>query len=940
MISDFNGIDAAERQLYVAAISNCSKMVHVQKVPVKDAIERIITAYSMIGTISDIDNLRKVLYEEVTQESSKHNVIKSEEVRNRHWWTDFKADVHEPKYYWNRYYDYLSNKPGWSVASVRDLDDSTDEVMNYLADPSISKPDERRGLVYGDVQSGKTAHYIGLINKAYSAGYKIIIVLTGMQNSLRSQTQSRIDEEVLGYETSTEDIEQYLQEAIQNSIGVAKVISNSEIGNILQSLTNRDENGDFGKAMKSGSFIPPYIIVTKKVKSPLTNILDFLTSSTIAENDNGKTVIPAKYPALIIDDEADQASVNTRDMEKSHDPTTINGLIRKILNVFKCKSYVGYTATPFANIFIPHRTDDDVYGKDLFPKDFIAETPRPDLYVGAREFFGLGDEEPIATMPLYREIRKGKDFLRKGTAKTAPIGELPDELKEAVKYFLISTAVRNLRGQRNKPNTMLVHIVRYIDQQNVIKRRLQDYKNELFNYVQFGDPEIHDELRTIYNKNYIPTTKELKIKFSKYMNGCDEIDFTRVWAEIRRIAEKKELVVWAVNSSSRNGLIYKNHEGVPFNVIAVGGDRLSRGLTLEGLTISYFTRSAGAMDTLMQMGRWFGYRPGYLDLCRLYTTSDLYNKFEIISYSVANLISQFDDMNTLKTDPEHFGLKVAMDPSILISARNKVRSGSDYQCDFSTMLTQTRLLDADPDIIEDNYETVDSLLSSLDQNRLDVPRHKTYEEITGREKSKGKTFWMGVSGTVIADFFDRYHTSKAATKASGHHIADYIREMLKYDGLKDWTICLAGTSEAPTSKIATSSEWPISVHGIIRNKDKTPDYAVVDGVTRDIHVVVSGGDEELDFTGEVLNDAKKSRDERKKTTGNNSVVAREIRRKFRKFDHGFLLLYPIESAAKDIKTQNGKAPYAFAVVFPDRKGKGNLKSYKLNEVAMEMNDDE
>lgn len=890
---------------------------------------------------SDIDNLRKVLYEEVTQESSKHNVIKSEEVRNRHWWTDFKADVHKPKSYWNRYYDYLSNKPGWSVASVRDLDNSTDEVMNYLADPAASKPDERRGLVYGDVQSGKTAHYIGLINKAYSAGYKIIIVLTGMQNSLRSQTQSRIDEEVLGYETSTENIEQYLQEAIQNSIGVANIISNSEFGNILQSLTNRDENGDFRKAMKSGSFIPPYIIVTKKVKSPLTNILDFLTSSTIAENDHGKTVIPAKYPALIIDDEADQASVNTKDMEKSDSPTAINGLIRKILNIFQCKSYVGYTATPFANIFIPHRTDDDVYGKDLFPKDFIAETPRPDLYVGAREFFGLGDEEPVATMPLYREIEKGKDFLRKGTAKNAPIGELPDELKKAVKYFLISTAVRNLRGQRNKPNTMLVHIVRYVDQQNIIKKRLQDYvQNEIFNYVQFRDPEIYDELQTIYDGDYVPTTKKLKIGFSKYMKGCNELDFTLVWAEIRRIVEKKELEIWAVNSNSSDGLIYKNYEGVPFNVIAVGGDKLSRGLTLEGLTISYFTRSAGAMDTLMQMGRWFGYRPGYLDLCRLYTTSDLYNKFEIISYSVANLISQFDNMNTLKTDPEHFGLKVAMDPSILISAGNKMRSGSDYQCDFSTMLTQTRLLDADPDIIENNYEAVNILLSSLDQNRLDVPGHKTYYDITGRERSKGKTFWTGVSGTVIADFFDRYHTSKAATKASGHHIADYIREMLKYGGLTDWTICLAGTSEAPTSKIATSSEWPIPVHGIVRNKDKRPDYSVVDSVTRDIHVVISGGDEEQDFTDKVLGEAKKSKEDWKKINGNNSVVAREVRRKFRNFRHGFLLLYPIESAAKDIKTQNNKAPYAFAVVFPDRKGKGNLKSYKLNEVAMEMNDDE
>ncbi|MDX8420145.1 Z1 domain-containing protein [Stecheria sp. CLA-KB-P133] len=941
MISDFNGIDAAERQLYVAAISNCSKMVHDQKIPVKDAVERIVTAYSMLGTISDIDNLKKVLYEEVTQESSKHNVIKSEEVCNRHWWTDFKADVHEPKKYWNRYYDYLSSKPGWSVTSVRDLDDSTDEVMNYLANPIAGKPDERRGLVYGDVQSGKTAHYLGLINKAYSAGYKIIIVLTGMQNSLRSQTQSRVDEEVLGYETSTENIEQMLQEALQNSIGVANVISNSEVGNILQSLTNRDENGDFNKSIKSTSITPPYIIVTKKVKSPLKNILEYLTTSTIAENEHGKNFIPATYPALIIDDEADQASVNTKNMEKSEDPTTINGLIRKILNVFKCKSYVGYTATPFANIFIPHRTDDDVYGKDLFPKDFIAETPRPELYVGAREFFGLGDEEPVTTMPLYREIIKGKDFLGKGTAKNAPIGELPDELKEAVKYFLISTAVRNLRGQRNKPNTMLVHIVRYVDQQDIIKRRLQDYvQNEVFNYIQFGDYAIHDEFQSIYDTDYIPTTKKLKIGFSKYMKGCDEVDFTVVWAEIRRIVEKRELVVWSVNSNSSDGLIYKNYEDMPFNVIAVGGDKLSRGLTLEGLTISYFTRAAGAMDTLMQMGRWFGFRPGYLDLCRLYTTSDLYNKFEIISYSVANLISQFDDMNTLKTDPEHFGLKVATDPSILISARNKVRAGTDYQADFSAKLTQTRLLDADPEIIENNYETVDALLSSLDQNRLDVPGHKTYNEITGRNRSKGKYFWTGVSGTVIADFFDHYHTSKSATKASGHHIADYIREMMKFGGLTDWTICLAGTGETPTSKIAVSSQWPISVHGIERNKDKGPDYPVVDSVTRDLHVLTSSGDEELDYREDVRKKAEHLRERLKTTNQNNAVVAREVRSTYRGFGHGFLLLYPIEKVAEDIKTQNEKAPYAFAVVFPDRKDKGKLKSYKLNEVAMEMNDDE
>ena len=941
MISDINGIDAAERQMYVAAISSCSKMVHDQKTPVKDDVEKIIAGYTLLGMISDMENLKKVLYEEVTQESSQHNVIKSEEVRNRHWWTDFKTNIHEPKKYWNRYYDFLSSKPGWSVASVRDMDDSTDEVMNYLSDPIAKKPDERRGLVYGDVQSGKTAHCIGLINKAYSAGYKIIIVLTGMQNSLRSQTQSRIDEEVLGYETSMENNNKAITEAIQNSIGVANVISNSEVEHILQSLTNRDESGDFNKTMKTGSFMPPYIIVTKKVKSPLTNILDFLTTSTIAETEKGKKIIPAIYPALIIDDEADQASVNTKDMEKSEDPTTINGLIRKILSVFKCKSYVGYTATPFANIFIPHRTDDDVYGKDLFPKDFIAKAPRPDLYVGAREFFGLGDDEKIPTMPLYREIIKGKCFLGKGTKKSDPIGELPVEMKDAVKCFLLSTAVRNLRGQRNKPNTMLVHVVRFVDQQDIIKRRLQDYvQNGIFNYVQFGDAGIRDDFQQIYENDYLPTTQKLKVGFSKYTNGCDAIDFTLVWGEIKRIVEKKELQVWSVNSNSNDGLIYKNYQGMPFNVIAVGGDKLSRGLTLEGLTVSYFTRSANAMDTLMQMGRWFGYRPGYLDLCRLYTTADLYGKFETISYSVANLLSQFDDMNTLKSNPEHFGLKIATDPGILISARNKVRSGADYQSDFSAKLTQTRLLDADPDIIESNYEAVDSLLSSLDQNRLDVPGHKTYYEVTGRNRSTGKTFWTGVSGMIVADFFDRYHTSKSATKASGHHIADYIREMMRHNGLVDWTICLAATGGDATSMIATGSEWPIPVHGIVRNKDKEEDYSRVDDVTRDIHVLTSAGDEELDYTETVRVEAELLREELKRINSNNSVIAREVRSQKREFSHGFLLLYPIENAANDLKTENNKAPYAVAVVFPDRKEIGTLKSYKLNEVAMEMTDDE
>lgn len=935
MISDLSRLETKERYLYQAAIATCMDYVQKDNMQIKDAVPKVLSEFGPI--VSDADKLNTVLFQEVSQEHSPHNVIKSAEVKNRHWWTDYKASKPENLDYWTRYEDYLMKKPGWSATSIKDIDESTDEVVNALADPTNGMPDERRGLVYGDVQSGKTAHYIGLINKAVSAGYKVIIVLSGMQNSLRSQTQSRIDEEVLGFETSNERLE--LDVSLQNSIGVGTIIATGDIKNQLplQSLTTRDEKGDYNKNNSQGAYYPPYIIVTKKVKSPLTHILTQLRK-TIAVSEDGKKSIPVKYPALIIDDEADQASINTKkNTDPEADPTTINGLIRKLLKLFQCRSYVGYTATPFANIFIPHRAENDVYGKDLFPKDFIAKAPRPELYVGAREFFGLGDaEDDSPKMPLIRSIQEGKDYLS-GNKKDDPVGPIPSDLRKAIQYFIISTAVRNLRGQRNKPNTMLVHIIRLVDQQNDLKRRIRDYKDEQFNFIKYGDNEIKDIYGKIYREDYIPTTKELKTKFSKFMNGCDEIDFDEVWGEIARLAENNEIDVLAVNGTSSDSLMYKNHDGEPFNVIAIGGDKLSRGLTLEGLTISYFTRNASAMDTLMQMGRWFGYRPGYLDLCRLFTTDELATKFEIISYSVANLLDQFDDMNIRKSDPENFGLRIATDPRILISGRGRIRTGQDYKSDFSGIMTQTRLLDADPDIIEANYRAVDDLLSHIDQNRLGIYGHHTYEEETNRTKPVGKTFWTKVSGATIADFFDHYLTPRAATKASSRCIADYIREMNRHGGLIDWTVCLAGTSGTPTSIIATESQWPIKVHGVERNKDGGPtEYGKT---TRDIHVLISNGDEQLDFDKDTLLRAEALKAELEGQGQTKQALSTEVRKQIRNFNHGFLILYPIEKAATDIKTKNNKAPYGFAAVFPDRKDIGNLKSYRLNEVAVELDDE-
>lgn len=929
MISDLSGLKDYERLIYSGLVRKCFELVN-QNIPIKDAVDKILMQSK--GIVSDPDFLKEVLVREVSQKHSVYRIITNQDARNRNWWTEFKNQNNNLQY-WIRYHDYLLSEKNWSEIAVEDLDESTDEVLNQLANPLAKHPDERRGLVYGAVQSGKTGHYIGLIDKAFCAGYKVIIVLSGMQNSLRSQTQSRIDEEVLGFETSNHL--KNFEYALQNSIGVGKIIPTAEISTKLQSLTNRDQSGDFNTANSRGGYLPPFIIVTKKVKSPLTNIISSLRSSPLATKHNGKSIISKEYPALIIDDEADQASINTHKLDPAEDPTTINAKIRQLLNLFECKSYVGYTATPFANIFIPPKTDDEKYGKDLFPDDFIARTPCPQQYIGAKEFFGLYGEEGEA-MPLIRTIKEGEVFLPQGTKKDDPVGELPEELKDAIKYFFISTAIRNLRGQQNKPNTMLIHVVRFIEQQEEIKRKISWFKNDLVNEIVYGDKSVEVAFKKIYDDDYLPTTDQMKIKFARYMDGCRTFSFDLVWKEIQKIAKKINIL--SVNGKSKDALIYKNHEGKPFNVIVIGGDKLSRGLTLEGLTVSYFTRNAGAMDTLMQMGRWFGYRPGYIDVCRLFTTSELSTKFEIVSYSAADLASQFDDMNAEGSDPKHFGLRVASNPDIMISAGNKIRTGEDYKADFSSGLTQTRLMDADTESLESNYDAVDLLLSSLDDYRLDVYNHPSYFDKTGRNKPAGKTFWYGVPGTEVADFFDHYKTSKAAAKASSKHIADYIREMNRFGGLTDWTICLADVSrDQVVSKIATGSAFPIEVHGITRNNKV--DNTVVNQNTRDLHVITSAEDDNLDLTKSEVEQVKQLKESLKNSVKDKQAISKRIRSAIRNFDHGFLLLYPLKKVAKDIEVKNGKTPYAFAVVFPDRKDKGNLKSYRLNEVAVELDDE-
>lgn len=930
------GLSDEERGIYKVCFTACEKLISDGKA-IAEAVNTAVSKYGFL--VSDVDDLRRFLYAEITVYCEPTVAIIADKYKNSDWWSKRRADYSFPREYSERYYDYMCNKPSWSINAINEIDRSTDKTMNAIVDPQIGAEDERIGMIFGYVQSGKTAHYISLINKAYDAGYKIIIVLTGMHDSLRSQTQSRIDEEVLGYETS---IEYFLNgEWEKNAIGVGIGFQNQiHTLPMLQSLTTRDQKGDFSKSTLGVKMTNPFIIVTKKNAIVLRNILKFFNNSPFAETENGKKYIPVDFPALIIDDEADQASVNTKavrekdgSFKKDYDPSTINGLIRKLLRVFKTRSYVGYTATPYANIFIDPQTPDTEYGSDLYPRDFIFRAPRSDMYVGAREFFGLAWAEDAPTMPLFIPIEKGASYLGKGTKVDDPVGPIPEDLKLAIRCFYISTALRNLRGQVNQPNSMLVHVVRYVGQQNIIKRKVSDYRDELSSFIRYNDSEICEEFQRIWTTDYVPIHFKLQNNFPRYMDGYTMPEWQDVWNEICRIVQNNEIVVYAVNGRSMDALIYKNHQGKPFNVIVIGGDKLSRGLTLEGLTVSYFTRSSSTYDTLMQMGRWFGFRPKYLDACRLFTTKDLFANFSHISMATEDLASQFDYMDEVSQTPKDFGLRVATHPTLLITSRNKLRTGVEMKSDFSCKLSQTRVFDVDGETYDHNFEAVESLLKAIG----DPLSKEDFKKHFQKNNPGDHFFWVNISGYHVASFFEAYQTSKSATRANSKYMAEYVREMMKVGGVTAWTVCLMNFKRDDKPPFSIAGFDAVGA-GIFRAVDRGVQNQ---GDTVSIHTMTSEGHEFYDFTDDQIK-RKDTREAELKAQNKNDKRRSEIlRSEIRDQKQGFLLLYPIAEAG-DLTEKKGdhKTPFGFAAVFPDRKGKGDLKTYRMNDIAMENDSDE
>lgn len=852
--------------------------------------------------------------------------------------------------YWQRYREWLERKLSWRA--VESLDLSTDKVLELLEDPTRTGPWDRRGLVVGHVQSGKTSHYTGVISKAADAGYKIIIILAGLHNNLRSQTQVRLDEGFLGYETTPvpDDI---------RIIGVGEIDGDPAIR--PNYATNRSDKGDFNTAVAKNLGITPeqrpWLFVVKKNKTVLERLYRWIRNhvANVEDKQTGKKTV-THLPLFLIDDEADHASVDTGEQlfdadgrpDEEHEPTAINSRIRKILHSFSRSAYVGYTATPFANIFIHERGETRDEGLDLFPSAFILNLAASSNYVGPAKVFGvLTPDGRKSGVPLVREIR---DYAtadgREGWMPLAhrngytPLHDgqatLPPSLVEAVDAFLLACAARRVRGQGAEHSSMLVHVTRFNSVQQEVYRQVEEHVRHMRQRIlrRIDNEQVLARLQALWVRDFLPTIEKVRASESD-PTPCA----TPTWNQVLSALEDtiSDIEVRMINGTAKDALDYTEHQGTGLKVIAIGGDKLARGLTLEGLCISYFLRASRMYDTLMQMGRWFGYRPGYLDLCRLYTTPELVEWFGHITDAAEELREEFDLMAASGATPREYGLKVQAHPVLMVTSRLKMRTARNLMLSFSGQLLETVALYRDRSVLERNVDATRVLISSLGKPEVDPVR------IRGDARQQWKGFlWQGIPAANVIDFFSAYKTHPEALKVNSTLLSEFVQSMASTGELTSWTVVLIGGGEG--------ASWE-AVDGIRVDMLKRASSGQHES-RYSIGRLLSPRDEAIDLDDaawtaalKITRDAWKADAARLRDLGEPESPNGPAIRKIRGFgadgvsahpERGVLLLYALDPLKAGPEFPSNTPPViAFGVSFPGSNS-GQKVEYKVNNVLWEQ----
>lgn len=749
-------------------------------------------------------------------------------------WNDDDA---KRKTYRGRYLLYLEKKLGRSKAMIIETDRSSIEIIKKIGDPKNTNNFFVKGLVVGSVQSGKTSNFNAVVNSSIDVGYKLIIVLSGIMEDLRRQTQIRTEKEVEGKMIAQDRF-----------IGVGEIASFGQLGqytDVNQVIIPTSTQNDFNRTMQQAHFSlnNTNILICKKNTSVLQNLLLWLNEYLLENNDKHN------IPFLIIDDEADNASINNLGHKGADYANKINGHIRALLALFNRKTYIGYTATPFANILQDWNKKPDSKWKvkdsknnselefdlegNLFPDDFIELLIPPSNYIGPKNFFETRIEDvkkidPLLAAPIndyieyfpervevlsdgslvgVKKYNNKTEFDNDANAQTHfgnyqdyrevtrattkydnyPTA-IPKSLDEAIKCFIISIAIRQSRRPElilsklfHPHNTMLIHISRFSDWQcrskELINKRIENLRTSLDNDTLTSKDSIFKEFERIWIKYFADAVNNIKEYLPE--NYDDQYLTRKTFLEVRDllVSAINGIEVKAVNTVERDILDYESGEK---KYIVIGGNKLSRGFTLEGLTINYFIRNTNYADTLLQMGRWFGYRPGYLDCCKLFTTSESFEKFDQVTWTIEELEEEFRKLSRDKKKPKDYATKVLTHPGTLQITRPAILKNAITETwSFEDRLIQTT----------DLYITKKTIDSSW-HNFKNI--YKKYKD-NFKYNNSHKSILLKTDINGVEDFIKSQSTFIGFESDS---IVRFIRKCNEFDKLTNWTIAIKTTGSS------------------------------------------------------------------------------------------------------------------------------------------------
>ena len=763
-------------------------------------------------------------------------------------------------YYWKTLRAHLLGVKNWPKDTVASLDDASDRVLRQLKPPTTPEFDIR-GLVLGYVQSGKTANFTAVIAKAADAGYRLVVVFSGIDKGLRRQTQVRLNRELAGYPHNPKNAVRF-----------------PPVGKQWHQFTTDDLEGDFHPGRANSAALQgsqPVLIVVKKNGAVLRRLRTWFLS---ASED-----IRTELPALFIDDEADQASVDTRgsyQQEEDFDlqdpdyesPAVINGRIRELVQVFSRRAYVAYTATPFANILIPHDTYDGKAGEDLFPKDFFIDLPKPRGYFGTEEFFGRFD-------PSNDETVHGLDVLRnvpdEQVLSLVQNNERTPTLEEALNAFFLGGAARALRGKADAPCTMLVHTSQRIADQGptktLIEERFWEIRDE-WRYDRKGG--IRNRFRELWDRDFVPTSQS---ELGSPVHTFEEVEpFLGGFLDAVCVRE--------INSDKGEVLDYELEPSL--KAIAIGGNKLSRGLTLEGLLVSYFARRSPQYDTLLQMARWYGYRAGYEDLTRIYTTGDLAGWFAdlaLVEHRLRQDMQMYEHTPGLK--PSDVGMRILQHPTMQVTSALKRRHTTStlISQSYSGSLEQTFKFPL-------RYEERLALL--CEKNRI-----ATFDFLrllgAKTEPTKFGPLWADVKASDVVTFLKKFEVDPEASGLAPELMAAWIEQQNLEGDLVNWTVVVRGR-DAENKKLGPATWLPVGespVWNLARTRIRG---------SNSLGVITTPGDEEFGLSAEELLIAQKKLND--KEVDDRNRAARLTRRS----SCALLLLYPISRFSGHDDTPPGK----------------------------------